>query len=382
MEDQINIAIACELAPAKTIIPIIKRIKFLEKEEKDYLNWNKSKIIGLTHGKGVKELLKPYCNEIYSIGQGRGGGKVKRNNLELASLIIKDIFKAIKAMRGKNIDLLVTCGNAGDVRKSIAAANFLKIPIIHIEQDIYNPIEFISYANLVTLPSKKYEDYFENIYHIDNVVNIGGYPMANYVKEYINDEKLEISEEISLKYAVDDFILIVLGGDLKITDLKELITSLENLDFPVIIAPYRFKREQIESLITSNKIKVLDEFVDLLSLLKEAKALIYGAGMGMTIEAGVLEIPSIKIAGFHKKQGSVDLAKDLAIPILEISDLPKNMEELNKLSKPNGKFLIENSELAIENLVDIINDFDFNNLPKKSGLSAMRAIWKKRSEFR
>jgi hypothetical protein len=36
----------------------------------------------------------------------------------------------------KNIDLLLSYGNAGDVRKSVMAAYFLKIPVIHIEQDI------------------------------------------------------------------------------------------------------------------------------------------------------------------------------------------------------------------------------------------------------
>ncbi|WP_318526217.1 DUF354 domain-containing protein [Methanobrevibacter arboriphilus] len=116
-------------------------------------------------------------------------------------------------------------------------------------------------------------------------------------------------------------MLIVLGGDLKTSDIKKLINILERINLPTLIAPYRFKKELIENMIKSNKIKVLDEFVDLLSLMKSSNLMIYGAGMGMTIEAGVLEIPSIKIAGFHKEHGSVDLANNLKIPILEIEEI-------------------------------------------------------------
>jgi len=69
---------------------------------------------------------------------------------------MKDIIKTVQAVRGKGIELLITCGNAGDVRKGLVAANLLKIPTLHIEQDIYNPIEMIAFANLVTTPSQQY----------------------------------------------------------------------------------------------------------------------------------------------------------------------------------------------------------------------------------
>jgi len=429
-----TIAIACELAPAKTLIPIIKRLKELESEKS--LNWNKSKIIGLTHGTGVKELINPYCDEIYSIGEGRRAGKVKRTNISLGYLIAKDIFKAIKALRGKSVDLLITCGNAGDVRKSIIAANLLKIPIIHIEQDIYNPIEVIAFSNLITIPSEKYKDFLKEVYYIDclkemdykkeidyekeidykkeidyeknlnkeeesyvdHVENIHGYPMASYVNEKIKDGKLIAKKEIVEKYGTNDFILVVLGGDVKNSDLKKLIEAIQKSDFPTLIVPYRFEKESIESLIKSKKVQVLDGFVDLLSLMKSANLLIYGAGMGMTIETGVLEVPSIKIAGFHKKHGSVDLARKLKIPIFEIEELSiflselrqynlKNPEDINNfinnnIKKPDGKKLVENGEIAIKRVVNIINNFNLKNPPKKSGFKSIKAIWNQRSQYR
>ena len=60
---------------------------------------------------------------------------------------MEDIWRVIRSLRGKNIDILMTCGNAGDVRKGISASKILGIPNFHIEQDIYNPIEMIAFSN-------------------------------------------------------------------------------------------------------------------------------------------------------------------------------------------------------------------------------------------
>lgn len=59
---------------------------------------------------------------------------------------------------------MLTCGNAGDVRKGIISANILHIPVLHIEQDIYNPIEMIAFADIITAPSKDYKEYLEREY--------------------------------------------------------------------------------------------------------------------------------------------------------------------------------------------------------------------------
>ncbi|MDD4593946.1 MAG: hypothetical protein PHY33_02430 [Methanobacteriaceae archaeon] len=374
-----TIAIAAEITPAKTIIPIIKKIKLLESKNK--LNWENSKIIGLYHGDSVKNILSPFCDECFSIGQGRGSNKKKNSNIKLAYLIFKDFLKAFSAMRGKNIDLLITAGNAGDVRKSILAANFLHIPVIHIEQDIYNPIEIISHANLVTVPSEKYVSYLKNHYNLSNVINIGGYPMVSYVidsiKSHKNISKEQILSENGLKLT-DDYILLVLGGDLRDNDLERLIRVCESLNYLIIIAPYRFDKHLVESLVNSSNINVLDNYVDLYNYLSNAKILIYAAGMGMTIEAGIFEIPSIKIKGFHKDHASVDLANDLNIPIVDIDDIS---HVINHLSKSNSKDLIENSQIAIDNLIDIIiNNFNFSF--NKSGLSSTKKIWNQRKKYR
>ncbi len=359
-----KIAIAAELAPARTLIPVLEKLD--------------AEIIGLAHGPGAEELLAPYSSEIHSIGQGRRAGDRKRSNVQIGYLVIKDIFKTVRAIQGKGIELMITCGNAGDVRKGLAAANLLRIPTLHIEQDIYNPIEIIAYADVVTAPSRDYQEYLENHYALENVKNIKGYPMAHYV------HNMDLIAENKVKdiYEVDEFILVVLGGDLKSEQLPELVNTVKKLEKPVLIAPFRFDSKHVQSMVEalpgSNNVKVLWGYVDLPSIMQAADALIYGAGMGITIEAGVLEVPSLKIAGFHHKHASVDLAHKLGIKVVDVPDIP---HEIINIPIPDGRGLTENAEKSIDNLVEIINSF--NGLKKsKGGFKSLKKIWNARSQFR
>ncbi|WP_295722203.1 hypothetical protein [uncultured Methanobrevibacter sp.] len=369
-----TIAVACEIAPAKTIIPVLKLLRKFESEKK--LNWEKTRIIGLVHGDGASELIKPYCDDIYYIGQGRRANQSNNSRINLFRLIIIDIYKATLAMMGEQIDLLVTCGNAGDVRKAISAAKLLRTPVLHIEQDIYNPIEIISHANLITTPSKDYEFYLKIQYSLKNVVNIGGYPQASYVNSMIQSDKLLTKDQITEQYGFDHYIFVVLGGDLKVDDLKDLIPLIDGFDYPTLIAPYRFDKKMIEDLSRSDKVKILDNFVDVLSLSYHCDALIFGAGMGMTIEAGVLKVPSIKLYGFHPFHSSINLAKDLNIPIVQIYDIPR---ALKKLYPPSGD-LVSDGEIATYNILNLINNFDYSL--KKGNIKSTFKLWRGRSKFK
>ena len=355
-----KIALLAEMAPAKAFIPIIKQLD--------------SEIIGLTHGHGVKEILGQYCSEVHSIGQSRGQGAKKRSNSKIASLVMEDIWRVIRNLKGKNIDLLMTCGNAGDVRKGISASKVLRIPNLHIEQDIYNPIEMIAFSNLITVPTEQYKDYVMDKYGLKNVHVVGGYPMAVYV----NDLKLEDSDIIKTRYSLDDFILLVFGGDVKGEDIPKIIQQVELLDREVLIVPFRFSTEYVKKCIKSSKLKVLDGYVELPSLMKASSGMIYGAGMGLTIEAGVLSTPSIKIAGFHKKHASVDLAKEMGINVVDITNISNSVEDIKV---PNGKKLVSNGEKAVKNILDIINNFE-ELKTSPSGLGSFRNIWNARSEFK
>ncbi|MDR1820010.1 MAG: UDP-N-acetyl glucosamine 2-epimerase [Methanobrevibacter sp.] len=377
-----KIAFACELTPAKTFIPVIKRLR--------KINLENLEIIALAHGDGAEELIAPYTDKVYYIGTGRSSGSKKK--IKKFYLIAKDLIKAIKAMKKESIDLLVSCGNAGDVRKSVTAAYFLGIPVIHIEQDVYNPIEAISLANIVTLPSKEYKNFLQKEYKLKNIEIIGGYPMVSYINEFIKNN-LKTREEVENTYfksneeyrhnklsdynKLDDYIFVVLGGDLREEDIPKLIKSIKKYNFPIVVAPYRFDKDIVKKYVnqtSSKNIIVLDNYVDVVSLIKYCKLLIYGAGMGLTIEAGILKKPTIKIEGFHKQQGSVDLAKQLNIPLLKIEDLP---EDISSLEEIKGD-LTKDSQIAIENLISLIKDY--KSCPKKSGFSSYKSILSKRKK--
>jgi hypothetical protein len=355
-----RIAVIAEMAPAKAFIPIIKELD--------------AEIIGLTHGHGVKELLGQYCTEIHSIGQSRGQSSKKRSNSKIASLVIEDIWRVIRSLKGKDIDLLMTCGNAGDVRKGISASKILRIPNLHIEQDIYNPIEMIAFSNLITVPSEHYKNYIIDMYGLNNVHVIGGYPMASYV----NDMSIEDPNIIKSRYGMDEFVVLVFGGDVKSEDIPKIIDQAEKLDENILVIPFRFSTNFIKKFITSSKLKVLDGYIELPSLINAASYMIYAAGMGLTIEAGVLGVPSIKIAGFHRKHSSVDLARELGIQVTEIVDISNSVDNLKA---PKGDWLINNGKKSVSNVLDLIKDFD-KIKSNPSGVSSCKKIWSARSEFR
>jgi spore coat polysaccharide biosynthesis predicted glycosyltransferase SpsG len=202
--------------------------------------------------------------------------------------------------------------------------------------------------------------------------------MAKYVDNYIKGDKLIDKDEIYGEYGMKEFVLVVLGGDLKDEDIEPLIRSIEELNLKVLIAPYRFDRNMVQSMVLSPNIKVLPQYVDLLSFMNAASHLIYAAGMGMTIEAGVFNIPSLKIEGFHKTHGSVDLAKELDIPIVKIEEIPEAFENLERHKESN---LVKSSEIAIDKVVDLINAFDESEF-KRSGLDSTKKIWNSRKVYR
>lgn len=355
-----KIAVAAEITPARTLIPI------LEKLDAD--------VLGLAHGDGASEILDPYCYDVYSIGFGRRSGAKKRSTFEILNLVLNDINKTRKILSKSDVELVITCGNAGDVRKALSASKLLGIPTLHIEQDIYNPIEMIALSNVITAPSKDYKLFLEEKYSLNNVFNIGGYPMA----DFINKKELLIKEEVYCKYNLqDDYVVVALGGDLRYDDVEKLILLLSELDYQFLIVPFRFDRDYIDSLVNSDNIYILSGYVDLPSLMKYSRAIIYGAGMGITIEATVLGVPAIKLCGFHKKHASVDLAKKVGICISNIEDIPIN---LDKLSKPNSKLLLDGAIKSVDNLVAIINSYD--NYKSRSNFSSIHKIWNARSEFR
>ena len=355
-----NIAIVAETAPAKTLIPVIEKVD--------------ADILSLTHSEGAMELLGPYSNEILSIGEGRRNTTKKRSNFTIAKLVLKDTVRTYKALKKHPVDLTLTCGNAGDVRKGLAASKKLNIPKLHMEQDIYNPIEMMAYADLITVPNKTAMKQLEEMYDITNTVNIGGYPQA----EYVSRVPILEAEKIYEQYKHDDFYVLFLGGDTRASDIPEIIREVEKIDKTILVIPFRFETSTITPHITKDNIFVLEGYVDLISLMNASQGVIYCAGMGVTIEVGALGVPALKILGFHTQHASNDLAHDLGINVASTNDIN---DAVSRMRKPQGKRLIEDgckASLKVAELTASMDSFDQNC----GGLSSLRKIWNHRKQYR
>ena len=355
-----NIAVVAETAPAKTMIPVIEKLD--------------ANVLSLTHSDMAMDLLRPYSLEIKSIGQGRRSDGVKRSNANIAKLVLQDTYSAYSALKGKKLDLVLTCGNAGDVRKGISAAKKLDIPRLHIEQDIYNPIEMIAYADLITVPSNDYKKKLKKMYGIENTVNIKGYPQAEYVLRHI----LKDPDDLYKHYGINEFYVLFLGGDTRPEDIPEIIHQAELLDRNVLVVPYRFDATYISRFVTKKGVYVIDGDVDLISLMNASDGVIYCSGMGVTIEVGALSVPAVKLLGFHKEHASNDLALSLGINVVSIYEIHNAVEHMQT---PFGSRLIKNGSKAsykVAELAKNMNMFGGNN----GGLSSLRKIWNQRKKYR
>ena len=355
-----NIAVVAETAPAKTLIPVIEKVD--------------ADILSLTHSEGAMELLAPYSKEILSIGEGRRNTTKKRSNFTIARLVLRDTVRTYTALRKHPVDLTLTCGNAGDVRKGLAASKKLNLPKLHMEQDIYNPIEMIAYADLITVPNKTALKQLEELYDITNTVNIGGYPQA----EYVSRVPILEAEKIYEQYQHDDFYVLFLGGDTRASDIPKIIKEVEKIDKTILVIPFRFETSTITPHITKDNIFVLEGYVDLISLMNASQGVIYCAGMGVTIEVGALGVPAVKILGFHTQHASNDLANDLGINVASARDID---HAVSRMKKPQGKNLIKDGCKASRKVAELtasMDSFDQNC----GGLSSLRKIWNHRKQYR
>lgn len=355
-----NIALVAETAPAKTLIPIISKLD--------------ADILSLTHSEGAMKLLSPYSNEIESIGEGRRNNSKKRSNLTIARLVLQDTHRTYKALKDRYIDLLLTCGNAGDVRKGILAAKRLDIPRLHMEQDVYNPIEMIAYADLITVPNQHAKKKLKKMYDITNTVNIKGYPQA----EYVSKQKLINPNKLYEHYGTYDFYILFLGGDTNPEDIPEIINQVQKLDKDIIIVPYRFEIDFIRQYITRPRVFIVKGHVDLVSLMNASQGIIYCAGMGVTIESGALSVPAVKIQGFHTKHASNDLARTLGINVVSVYDIPYAVDHMRA---PYGKLLIKNgckASMRAAELTSQMNLFD----QTQGGRNSLKKIWNQRKKYR
>ncbi len=355
-----NIGIVAETAPAKTMIPIIDKLD--------------DDIYSFTHSEGAQELLSQYSEETVPIGASRNSLVKKRSRFTMGRLVFQDTRRTYNAMKDKNLDLVLTCGNAGDVRKAIIASNRLKIPVLHLEQDIYNPIEMIAYANIITVPDRSAKKKLKMMYGITNTVNIRGYPQA----EYVSTLNITDPEKIYAEYNSDDFYVLFLGGDTRTSDIPIIMDQMAKLDKTVFVVATRFDIMYLQQFIKSTNVFLVDGFVDMISLMNASSGVIYCAGMGITIELGVLSTPAIKIEGFHTEHASNDLAKSLSIPVVSVYDVTTLID---KIKPTNGHRLAKNGSKAAGKVAELTHEMKMFD-QTKGGRRSLRRIWDQRKKYR
>jgi UDP-N-acetylglucosamine:LPS N-acetylglucosamine transferase len=309
-----------------------------------------------------------------AIGQSRRRSGVNKSNATIAKLVMKDTYSAYRALKGKKLDLVLTCGNAGDVRKGISAAKKLDIPRLHMEQDIYNPIEMIAYADLITVPSNGYKKKLKKLYGIENTVNIKGYPQAEYVLRHI----LKDPDDLYRHYGISDFYVLFLGGDTRPEDIPEMIRQVEMLSHNVLVIPYRFDVAYVSKFITKKGVYIIDGDVDLISLMNASDGVIYCSGMGVTIEVGALSVPAVKVLGFHKEHASNDLALSIGINVVSIYEIHNAVEHMKT---PFGSRLVKNGSKASYKVAELAKNMDMFG-GNSGGLSSLRKIWNQRKKYK
>lgn len=355
-----NIAIVAETAPAKTMLPIIEKMD--------------ANILSLTHSDMAWSLLEPYSLEIHSIGESRRKSANKNSTFKIGRLVVQDSYNVYSCLKDHDMDVVMTCGNAGDVRKGISGAKKLNIPKLHIEQDIYNPIEMIAYADVITVPNNEYKKKLKKMYDIDNTINIKGYPQA----EYVMNQPLGDVDEIHNYYGTDDFYILFLGGDTKPDDIPVLIGEAEKLNKDILIIPYRFNVDYVCQFISRKGVYVIDGSVNLINLMNASQGIIFCSGMGVTIEAGALSVPAVKIKGFHTEHASNDLARSIGIDVVSAYDMNDSVE---RMKPPHGSQLIKNGCTASLKVAEILENMDMFS-SKCGGLGSLRKIWNQRKQYR
>ncbi|RAP52786.1 MAG: hypothetical protein BZ138_02350, partial [Methanosphaera sp. rholeuAM270] len=263
---------------------------------------------------------------------------------------------------------------AGDVRKGISAAKKLKIPRLHLEQDIYNPIEMIAYADLITVPNRHAQKMLRKLYGITNTVNIKGYPQA----EFVNRVPVMDEEELYKHYGLRDFYVLFLGGDTRSSDIPIIIREVEKLDEKVLIVPFRFDAKYVSQFITKSNIYIIDGYVDLISLMNASMGVIYCAGMGVTIEVGALSVPAVKLLGFHTEHASNELAQSLGIDVVSAYDMEY---AVNHMRRPHGSRLVKNAYKASIKAAELTRDMNMFD-QTYGGRKSLKRIWNQRKKYR
>ncbi|WP_456482538.1 hypothetical protein [Methanopyrus sp.] len=310
-----------EPSPAKNLIPVWERL--LEE------GWE---VAAYGHGRGV-EVLKWEGIETESLGKPRR----RQGMLGYVGFSI-DLIRTVRALASERASVVLSSGNTGDARKSLIAARVLRVPSVHLEMDVYNPVEVIRWATRVLVPFS--EDWAEVLERRTGVKArvVSGAPLA----QYLADRHLSgyIPGPVPDEY--EGRVLVCLGGDITEEGARRLLSDLRDHD-PVVV-PFRVSPPE--------GFECVREFVDLPGLMMLADTVVFTGGFGVTIEACVVAKKAVKVSEVHPRHLSHWIAEESGVPVMYLNEGSGAEDAVRMARKPRGKWLVRRGRSAVAEIVD------------------------------
>ncbi|WP_457614606.1 hypothetical protein [Methanopyrus sp.] len=312
-----------EPSPAKNLLPVWERL--LEE------GWE---VAVYGHGYGAEVL------EWEGIKTERLGKPRRKQGLFGYIGFSIDLIRTMRALASERASVVLSSGNTGDARKSLIASRVLGIPSVHLEMDVYNPVEAVRWATRVLVPfSDRWAEILERRVEV-KAETVSGAPLG----QYLADRHLSgrIPGPVPEKY--EGRVLVCLGGDITEKGARQLLSDLKDYD-PVVV-PFRVNPPK--------GFECIQEFVDLPGVMMLADTVVFTGGFGVTIEACVVAKKAVKVSEVHPEHLSHWIAEKSGIPIIYLNGSSGVEDAVQIARKPRGGWIIKRGRNAVAEIVEKI----------------------------
>ncbi|WP_457620257.1 hypothetical protein [Methanopyrus sp.] len=312
-----------EPSPAKNLLPVWERL--LEE------GWE---VAVYGHGRGI-EILKWEGIETERLGKPRR----KQGLFGYVGFSI-DLIRTVRVLASERASVVLSSGNTGDARKSLIASRMLGIPSVHLEMDVYNPVEAVRWATRVLVPfSDKWTEVLERRVGV-KAETVSGAPLA----QYLADRHLSGRIPGPVPEEYEGRVLVCLGGDITEKGARRLLSDLKDHD-PVVV-PFRVNPPE--------GFECVQEFVDLPGVMMLADTVVFAGGFGVTIEACVTAKKAVKVSEVHPEHLSHWIAEESGVPVMYLNEGPGTEDAVQMARKPRGGWLIRRGRSAVAEIVEEI----------------------------
>ncbi len=308
-----------EPSPAKNLLPVFER---LEREGWDV------RVYG--HGRGA-EVLRWEGRDAPTLGRSRRG-EGWRGYLGFAV----DLARVAARMARDRPSVVLSSGNTGDARKSLLAAAALRVRSVHVEMDVYNPVEAVRFASRVLVPfSREFARRLRRRVRVEPEV-IPGPPLAQYLAE----RHLRGRVPGPVPRECEGRVLVCLGGDVTTRGARRLLERLS--EHEPLVVPFR-----VDAPSWCDRV---EGFVDLPGAMMVADVVVFSGGFGVTIEACVVGRRAVKVWERHPRHLSHWIARESGVPVLSLEEAVE-VDPVSVAERPEGGWLVRGGEEAVDRIL-------------------------------